>query len=173
MERLTARYEVLCKYLHELAINVYIKILSFKDKAPTPKSHHKNSLHCLYASNVETEPKPKKLHRHIPSAPEKILDAPGMKGDYYLNLLDWGNNSIFISQSLYFIIFDKSRCSCCCFGRLCVCTQCSHRRGIISPHLRGRKHRYISVLDQTGTFHVCLSYHILILITGQLPRRGN
>ena len=29
--------------------------------------------------------------RHIPSAPERILDAPDLANDYYLNLLDWSS----------------------------------------------------------------------------------
>ena len=29
--------------------------------------------------------------REIPSAPFKILDAPGLQDDYYLNVLDWIN----------------------------------------------------------------------------------
>ena len=28
--------------------------------------------------------------RNIPSGPEKILDAPGLKDDYYINIIDWG-----------------------------------------------------------------------------------
>jgi len=36
--------------------------------------------------------------------PEKILDAPDIKDDYYLNLMDWGDNgilSVALNQSLY------------------------------------------------------------------------
>lgn len=70
------------------------KILSFKDKAPVPKSHHQNSLHALYSDDSVAAPK--KAHRFIPTTSDRVLDAPGMKDDYYLNLLDWGSNSIFI-----------------------------------------------------------------------------
>ena len=31
----------------------------------------------------------RKATRHIPSAPERILDAPEVVDDYYLQLLDW------------------------------------------------------------------------------------
>ena len=34
------------------------------------------------------------MHRHIASAPERILDAPDIVDDYYLNLLDWGANNM-------------------------------------------------------------------------------
>ena len=30
----------------------------------------------------------------IPSAPEKVLDAPDIKDDYYLNLLDWSSKGV-------------------------------------------------------------------------------
>jgi cell division cycle protein 20 (cofactor of APC complex) len=36
----------------------------------------------------------KKVARHIPSAPERILDAPELLDDYYLNLLDWSANNV-------------------------------------------------------------------------------
>ena len=35
-----------------------------------------------------------KTTRYIPSMPEKIIDAPGLLGDYYLNLLDWSCNNV-------------------------------------------------------------------------------
>ena len=33
-------------------------------------------------------------NRVIQPHPEKILDAPELKDDYYLNLLDWGSKGI-------------------------------------------------------------------------------
>jgi len=32
--------------------------------------------------------------RHIPSQPERILDAPDLESDYYLNLLDWSAQNV-------------------------------------------------------------------------------
>lgn len=46
----------------------------------------------------------KKTTRTLPQNPEKILDAPDLLNDYYLNLLDWGNNnvlSVCLGQSVY------------------------------------------------------------------------
>ena len=34
------------------------------------------------------------MNRKIPEEPERILDAPQLIDDYYLNLLDWGNQNI-------------------------------------------------------------------------------
>jgi hypothetical protein len=42
----------------------------------------------------------------LPNAPEKILDAPDLRDDYYLNLIDWGDNdiiSISLANSLYLL----------------------------------------------------------------------
>ena len=36
----------------------------------------------------------KHLYRTIPSTPEKVLDAPDIKDDYYLNLLDWSSKGV-------------------------------------------------------------------------------
>jgi cell division cycle protein 20 (cofactor of APC complex) len=33
-------------------------------------------------------------HRAIPSAPSRVLDAPDLMDDYYLNLLSWGINNV-------------------------------------------------------------------------------
>ena len=46
----------------------------------------------------------KLVSRHIPSAPSRILDAPDLLDDYYLNLLDWSDKNILavaLSQTVY------------------------------------------------------------------------
>ena len=48
-----------------------------------------NNLAALYSQNAAQRPA-KKNFRNIPQAPERILDAPELLDDYYLNLLDWG-----------------------------------------------------------------------------------
>ncbi len=52
--------------------------------------------------------KSRKLNQRIITvAPEKILDAPGLLDDYYLNLLDWVDNgiiSISLGSSLYLLL---------------------------------------------------------------------
>jgi cell division cycle protein 20 (cofactor of APC complex) len=50
-----------------------------------------------------------KLSRHIPSAPVRILDAPDMLDDYYLNLLSWSSTNVLavaLSQVVY--LWDAS-----------------------------------------------------------------
>ena len=47
----------------------------------------------------------KRTNRYIPPTPVRILDAPDLVDDYYLNLLDWSpfNNNLAISlaQTVY------------------------------------------------------------------------
>lgn len=79
------------------------RVLAFKQKAPAPVEGYQSSLKVLYTQNRGAAPKVKTT-RHIPSAPERILDAPELVDDYYLNLLDWScNNAVAIAlgQSVY------------------------------------------------------------------------
>lgn len=79
------------------------KILAFKSKAPAPREGYSSELKVLYTANKVGEPKPKST-RHIPQQPDRILDAPEMLDDYYLNLLDWSPNNIIavaLGQSVY------------------------------------------------------------------------
>ena len=96
------------EYKKELAAKLNMaatnKVLAFSNKAPKPAEEHQNSLRVLYSQNREAGLAPKKYTRHIPQAPERILDAPEMLDDYYLNLLDWGKNnvlSIALGSSIY------------------------------------------------------------------------
>jgi cell division cycle protein 20 (cofactor of APC complex) len=36
----------------------------------------------------------KRRERRLPKDAEKVLDAPGLVDDYYLNVLDWGKNNV-------------------------------------------------------------------------------
>jgi cell division cycle protein 20 (cofactor of APC complex) len=56
------------------------------------------NLDVLYSSNnLGNSAKPakaKKIMRHIPSAATRILDAPDLLDDYYLNLLSWSSTDV-------------------------------------------------------------------------------
>lgn len=69
------------------------KILAFKNKAPVPAADANLHMQQLYSANG-TKAVAKKAARHVPSAPERILDAPDLLDDYYLNLLDWSSNNL-------------------------------------------------------------------------------
>lgn len=79
------------------------RILTFKQKAPPPPDGHVNSLSGLYNQNVGAAPA-RKNTRFIPQTQDRILDAPDLLDDYYLNLLDWGSNNLIavaLGRSVY------------------------------------------------------------------------
>jgi cell division cycle protein 20 (cofactor of APC complex) len=84
-------------------INTNQRILAFKP-AP-PESSKPIDLRTQYnrplkpSSGVNAQSR-----RRIPSAPERVLDAPGLVDDYYLNLLDWSSGNqvaIGLERSVY------------------------------------------------------------------------
>jgi hypothetical protein len=64
------------------------RVLAFKHKAPAPPEGHEPGLATLYSTNRGQAPC-RKQFRHVPQTQERILDAPDLVDDYYLNLLDW------------------------------------------------------------------------------------
>ena len=69
------------------------RVLAYKQKAPAPKAGYVNSLKVLYTAHGSTTQRKAKSTRHIPSAPSRVLDAPDLLDDYYLNLTSWGANN--------------------------------------------------------------------------------
>ena len=87
------------------------RILAFKNKAPAPKEGYQNTLKVLYSQQGGNKKAGEvvKPSRHIPSAPVRILDAPDMLDDYYLNLLSWSSTNVLavaLSQCVY--LWDAS-----------------------------------------------------------------
>jgi cell division cycle protein 20 (cofactor of APC complex) len=78
------------------------KVLAFKSK-PVPVAKEAQSQHkVLYSCNVQSQAK--KTTRHISQKAERVLDAPHMLDDYYLNLVDWGNKNVLaiaLSDTVY------------------------------------------------------------------------
>ena len=66
--------------------------MSFKTKAPAPDEAHANSLKVLYSTGKPKAPNAAKT-RQINNKPERILDAPDMRDDFYLHLIDWSRNN--------------------------------------------------------------------------------
>ncbi|KAJ1418457.1 WD40-repeat-containing domain protein [Ochromonadaceae sp. CCMP2298] len=84
------------------------RVLAFKNKAPAPVEGYQNSLKVLY-STQSVKKDVVKASRHIASAPVRILDAPDMLDDYYLNLLSWSSQNVLavaLSQCVY--LWDAS-----------------------------------------------------------------
>jgi len=78
------------------------KILEMKIKPPENREGEVNGK-LLYSTSKPT-PAKKAGARFIPSSAMKILDAPDVSDDYYLNLLDWGSTgkvAIALYQTIY------------------------------------------------------------------------
>jgi len=85
------------------------RVLAFGKKAPEPKGDVFNNLNVLYSNTVGAGDRKKAINaklvnRHIASAPSRILDAPDMMDDYYLNLLSWSTTNVLavaLSKTVY------------------------------------------------------------------------
>lgn len=69
------------------------RIMAYQDKAPVAPEGQANNLKVLYSSSNQSASS-KKTGRHIPTQPDRILDAPDVLNDYYLQLLDWSDTNI-------------------------------------------------------------------------------
>lgn len=69
------------------------RIMCYADKAPVAPEGPANNLGVVYSS-TKNAPSAKKPTRVIPSMPEKILDAPELVNDWYLNLISWGSSNL-------------------------------------------------------------------------------
>ncbi|XP_069718375.1 cell division cycle protein 20 homolog [Phaenicophaeus curvirostris] len=69
------------------------KILSLSGKAPSPAAGFQNNVTALCGHEVMPGCGRRK-GRYIPCAPERVLDAPDIRDDYYLNLLDWSSQNL-------------------------------------------------------------------------------
>lgn len=79
-----------------VALNGYdieeAKILHLGGKPLNAPEGYQHNLKVLY-SQVPT-PASVKKSRYISSVPERILDAPDIRNDFYLNLMDWGRQNL-------------------------------------------------------------------------------
>jgi len=74
------------------------KVLSFQtNKTLKPQEAYINHQKAIYSATASAHKKPS--NRFIPSTADRVLDAPGLMNDYYLNLLDWSRTN-FISVAL-------------------------------------------------------------------------
>jgi cell division cycle 20, cofactor of APC complex len=81
-------------------LNTSQRILGFRNQQNNQSMQQQHigdtsvtDLKVLYTQNKGNEAKVK-VSRHIPSFPDKILDAPGIVDDYYLNILDWSHRNV-------------------------------------------------------------------------------
>ncbi|XP_018321296.1 cell division cycle protein 20 homolog [Agrilus planipennis] len=84
--------KVMCENLHGTDISKQ-RILSYQVKAPAPPEGFQNPMRVVY-TQTKTPASAKSNNRYIPQAPDRILDAPDIIDDYYLNLVDWNANNV-------------------------------------------------------------------------------
>lgn len=72
------------------------RILSFSAAPPTSSAHASRDMHARYATKSKTLPSSLVAagRRQIPTTPERVLDAPAIVPDFYVNLLDWSNQNV-------------------------------------------------------------------------------
>lgn len=110
-----------------LGIELGRRILSFSAEPP-PASNEHSSLLAAYArgegggigrgagSSHQTSIAASQ-RRRIATTPERVLDAPGLADDYYLNLLDWSATNlvaIALSEAVYIWNAESGEVGCLC-----------------------------------------------------------
>lgn len=83
--------------------NADAKILAFKEKAKPAESGYQNKMRVLFSQNKAVATNNKRA-RSINCSAERILDAPDMSDDFYLNLLDWSSQNtlaVALGQTVY------------------------------------------------------------------------
>jgi cell division cycle protein 20 (cofactor of APC complex) len=95
-------------------VNLNTRILQFKP-AP-PESQKPIDLRQQYNRPLKpANSSSSQFRRRIATAPERVLDAPGLIDDYYLNLLDWSTNNqvaIGLERNVYVWSADEGAVNC-------------------------------------------------------------
>ncbi|EPE10184.1 wd repeat-containing protein slp1 [Ophiostoma piceae UAMH 11346] len=95
-------------------VNINTRILQFKPAPPESskpidlRQQYNRPLKPAGASSAQ-------LRRRIATAPERVLDAPGLVDDYYLNLLDWSSGNqvaIGLERNVYVWSAEEGNVSC-------------------------------------------------------------
>ncbi|NXX80011.1 CDC20 protein, partial [Urocolius indicus] len=79
------------------------KILRLSGKPQNAPEGYQNNLKVLYSQKT-TPGSSRKKGRYIPSMPDRILDAPEIRNDYYLNLIDWSSQN-FLAVALQNFVY--------------------------------------------------------------------
>ncbi|GIJ83557.1 ubiquitin-protein transferase activating protein [Aspergillus pseudoviridinutans] len=95
-------------------VNLNTRILAFKP--PPPESSKPIDLRAQYNRPLKSsKAKGSQFRRRVQTAPERVLDAPGLLDDYYLNLLDWSSGNqvaIGLERNVYVWSADSGSVSC-------------------------------------------------------------
>jgi cell division cycle 20, cofactor of APC complex len=85
----TVAYESSIASACDISLNT--RILAFKPAAP--ESSKPIDLRSQYNRPLKPASTGAQFRRRVLTAPERVLDAPGLVDDYYLNLLDWSSGN--------------------------------------------------------------------------------
>lgn len=94
-------------------VSLNTRILAFKP-AP-PESSKPIDLRSQYNRPLKPANASAQFRRRVLTAPERVLDAPGLVDDYYLNLLDWSSGNqvaIGLERNVYVWSADTGTVSC-------------------------------------------------------------
>ncbi|KAE8400000.1 WD40-repeat-containing domain protein [Aspergillus pseudonomiae] len=95
-------------------VNLNTRILAFKP--PPPESSKPIDLRAQYNRPLRpAKSKSAQFRRRVQTAPERVLDAPGLLDDYYLNLLGWSSGNqvaIGLERNVYVWSADTGSVSC-------------------------------------------------------------
>ncbi|KAL2863718.1 WD40 repeat domain-containing protein [Aspergillus lucknowensis] len=95
-------------------VNLNTRILAFKP--PPPESSKPIDLRAQYNRPLKAaKSQSAQFRRRVQTAPERVLDAPGLLDDYYLNLLDWSSGNqvaIGLERNVYVWSADSGSVSC-------------------------------------------------------------
>lgn len=95
-------------------VSLNTRILAFKPAPPESskpidlRSQYNRPLKSANAASAQSR-------RRVLTAPERVLDAPGLVDDYYLNLLDWSSGNqvaIGLERNVYIWSADSGTVSC-------------------------------------------------------------
>lgn len=91
-------------------LNDQQKILNFKGGHNRQFAGFQASYSCVYEIVKDITNQTGKIFRPLPRKPEKILDAPEIKDDFYLNLLDWSStNLLAIALDNFVYLWDAKK----------------------------------------------------------------
>ncbi|KAK3513589.1 hypothetical protein QTP70_025368 [Hemibagrus guttatus] len=101
------------------------KILHLGGKPLNAPEGYQNNLKVLY-SQVPT-PMSLKKNRYISSVPDRVLDAPELRNDFYLNVMDWGKlNILAVALSEHVYLWDAA------LGQIVLLKKMEEENGYIS-----------------------------------------
>jgi hypothetical protein len=82
------------RIVHNIWFYRYSSIFGFSVhlQKPKPPEGHKPDENGLYSKAQSSQPTTKP-HRYIPQQPDRVLDAPELLNDFYINILDWSNKN--------------------------------------------------------------------------------